>query len=54
MMMNSHIDAKEPSEMAADVEKTTSDQERLAACGFTSEEIFSLLWLQQRYQRGGQ
>lgn len=53
MMMNRHIDAKEQSEMAADMEKITSDLERLAACGFTSEEIFSLLWLQQWYQRGG-
>ena len=53
MMMNTHIDVKEQSEMAAHRETTAADLERLAGCGFTSEEIVSLLWLQQWYQAGG-
>jgi hypothetical protein len=53
MMMNTHIDAKEQSEMAARRETTAADLERLAAGGFTSEEIVALLWLQQWYQAGG-
>ena len=53
MMMNTHIDAKEQSEMAAHRETTSADVERLAAGGFTSEEIVALLWLQQWYQAGG-
>ncbi|MFL5658004.1 MAG: hypothetical protein ACJ8CB_27960 [Ktedonobacteraceae bacterium] len=53
MMMNTHIDAKEQSEMAAHREMTAPDVERLAAGGFTSEEIVALLWLQQWYQAGG-
>ena len=36
--------------MAADTETITIDLERLSECGFTSEEIFSLLWLQKWYQ----
>jgi hypothetical protein len=47
MMMNTPIDAKEQSET------TATDLERLAACGFPSEEIVALLWLQQWYQAGG-
>jgi hypothetical protein len=53
MMMNIHIDAKEQGEMAADTETITTDLERLAECGFTSEEIVSLLWLRQWYQTEG-
>ena len=53
MMMNTPIDAKEQSEMAAHRETTAADLERLAAGGFTSEEIVALLWLQQWYQAGG-
>ena len=51
--MHIHIDAKEQSEMAAHRERTAADVERLAAGGFTSEEIVALLWLQQWYQAGG-
>lgn len=47
MMMNTPIDAKEQSET------TATDLERLTGCGFSSEEIVSLLWLQQWYQAGG-
>ena len=36
--------------MAADTETITIDLERLSECGFTSEEILSLLWLQKWYQ----
>jgi hypothetical protein len=53
MMMHTHINAKEQSEMAAHRETTATDVERLAAGGFTSEEIVALLWLQQWYQAGG-
>ena len=53
MMMHTHIDSKEQNEMAAQRETTAADEERLAAGGFTSEEIVALLWLQQWYQAGG-
>lgn len=45
--MNTPIDAKQQSET------TATDVERLVACGFTSEEIVSLVFLQQWYQTGG-
>ena len=51
--MNRHIDAKEQGEMAAHTETIATDQQRLAGCGFTSEEIVSLLQLQKWYQTGG-
>ncbi len=51
--MNVHIKTQERSEMAAHSERTAADQARLAGCGFTSEEIAALLWLQQWYQAGG-
>jgi len=53
MMMHTHIDSKEQNEMAAQRETTAADEERLAAGGFTSEEIVALLWLQRWYQAGG-
>jgi len=31
----------------------TTERDRLAGSGFTSEEISSLLWLQKWYQAGG-
>ena len=34
-------------------EVIATDQERLTASGFSSEEVVSLLWLQQWYQKGG-
>jgi hypothetical protein len=46
-MMNTPIDAKEQSET------TATDVEKLAGCGFTSEEIVALVFLQQWYQAGG-
>jgi hypothetical protein len=48
MTMDTYIHGKKQGEMAA-----RSDPERLAQRGFTSEEIVSLLWLQQWYQTGG-
>jgi len=52
-MMNTHIDAKEQGDRAAYPETSVTDLERLTGCGFTSEEIVSLLWLQKWYQTGG-
>ncbi len=53
MMMKSPIDAKEQRDMAAYTETIVTDVEGLAGCGFTSEDIVSLLWLQKWYQTGG-
>jgi hypothetical protein len=53
MIMNIHIDAKKQGEMAARTGRSVADRERLVNCGFTSEEIVSLLWLQNWYQSGG-
>ena len=52
-MMKIPIDAKEQGNLAAHTQTVKTDFERLAGCGFTSEEIASLLWLQQWYQTGG-
>ena len=51
--MNMHNHAHKQSEMATHTETIKTDLERLAGCGFTSEEIVSLLWLQKWYQTGG-
>jgi hypothetical protein len=53
MIMNTLIEAKKQSEMAAHTESAGADVERLVRCGFTAEEIAALLWLQQGYQTGG-
>jgi len=52
-MMNTHFDSQKQGEMAADTETFATDLVKLAGYGFTSEEIVSLLWLQQWYQAGG-
>ncbi len=52
MMETPHC-AKELREMATNTETTDTELERLAACGFISEEIVALLWLRQWYQTGG-
>ena len=52
-MMKSPIDAKEQGNIAAHTQTVMTDLERLAGCGFTSQEIVSLLWLQKWYQTGG-
>jgi hypothetical protein len=53
MMMYTYLDAKEQGGMPLQTEVIATDQERLIASGFSSEEIVSLLWLQQWYQKGG-
>ena len=53
MMMNTYINAKEQPGMGPHTETIVPDVEGLARCGFTSEEIVSLLWLQRWYQTGG-
>ena len=52
-MMQTPYDAKELHEMATNTETTDTELERLAGCGFSCEEIVSLLWLRQWYQTGG-
>jgi len=52
-MMNTHISTQEQDEMTAHTDAMVRDREGLAADGFTSEEIVSVLWLRQRYQTGG-
>jgi hypothetical protein len=52
-MMKTHISTQEQDEMIAHTDTMVTDLEGLAADGFTSEEIFSLLWLRQWYQTGG-
>ena len=47
---------KEIQEYSASIPRTattSAEQELLAGWGFTTEEITSLLWLQQWYQTGG-
>ncbi len=52
IMMNTHISTQEQDEMTVRPDAMVTDLEGLAAGGFTSEEIVSLLWLRQRYQTG--
>jgi hypothetical protein len=35
------------------VETTAKDIEALSVCGYSEDEIISLLWLRQHYQSGG-
>ena len=35
------------------VETTANDIEALTQCGYSEDEIISLLWLRQHYQSGG-
>jgi len=53
MLMETDIHAIEQEEMVAHAETVVTDLERLAGCGFTSEESVALLWLQRWYQTGG-
>ncbi len=39
--------------LVSNTETTTSERDMLTQCGFTPEEIASLLWLRQWYQNGG-
>ncbi len=43
----------QPLEMVQNSETATSEMETLVECGFTTDEIASLLWLRQWYQSGG-
>ena len=45
--------AKEQCDKATPTDTTATDIEGLNGCGFTTEEIVSLLWLQHWYQTGG-
>ena len=51
--MNSQIIITETSESTTAVETTATDIENLIQCGYSEDEIISLLWLRQRYQSGG-
>ncbi len=53
MMMTTHSHAKDQSEIAPNKESIVPELERLAGCGFTAEEIVSLLRLRQWYQTEG-
>lgn len=43
----------QPLEMITHVENAVTETEELIQCGFTQDEIISLLWLRQWYQNGG-
>ena len=51
--MNRQNSVDEQREKAIDANAANTEREKLAQCGFTSEEIGSLLWLRQWYQSGG-
>jgi hypothetical protein len=43
----------QPLELETHVDDTVTEIDELTHCGFTQEEIVSLLWLRQWYQNGG-
>ena len=43
----------QPLEMITNVDNIVSDTDVLTQLGFSEDEIISLLWLHQWYQRGG-
>jgi hypothetical protein len=51
--MNSQITITEIRESTRLVETTANDIEALTQCGYSEDEIISLLWLRQHYQSGG-
>jgi hypothetical protein len=51
--MNTHIDVEERLEMDSLVQAPRTETDILAQCGFSAEEIVTLLWLRQWYQTGG-
>ena len=51
--MISHITLTDIRESTRLVETTANDIEALTQCGYSEDEIISLLWLRQRYQSGG-
>jgi hypothetical protein len=43
----------QPLELETHLDNTVTEIDELTLCGFTQEEIVSLLWLRQWYQNGG-
>jgi hypothetical protein len=52
-MMNPQIDEERHPETLSATDTLTGEAEALIDCGFTQDEITSLLWLRQWYQSGG-
>jgi hypothetical protein len=53
LMMNTQLQTKRQTEMAAYRQTNVTDLKDLILEGFTPEEIVSLTWLQNWYQSGG-
>jgi hypothetical protein len=51
--MNTDIQAEKRHAKETEVQAPVTETELLAQCGFTTEEVVSLLWLQHWYQTGG-
>jgi hypothetical protein len=51
--MNLQITITEICESPTVVETSASDIKTLIQCGYSADEIISLLWLRQHYQSGG-
>ena len=51
--MISHTTLTDIRESTKLVETTAKNIEALTVCGYSEDEIISLLWLRQRYQNGG-
>jgi hypothetical protein len=51
--MISHITITDIRESTRLVETTADDIEALTQCGYSEDEIISLLWLRQHYHSGG-
>jgi len=51
--MNTRIGVEEYPEMDSLVQGAGTETDLLVRCGFSREEITSLLWLRQWYQTGG-
>jgi hypothetical protein len=51
--MNAYLPVEEVLESTTTVETATIDIDTLTQCGYSADEIVSLLWLRQRYQSGG-
>jgi hypothetical protein len=51
--MNPQLQSEKELDTVNNVEIATTELDVLTQCGFTSEEIVSLLWLRQWYQNGG-
>ena len=51
--MNPQVQSEKELDPLNNVEIATTEMDVLTQCGFTPEEIVSLLWLRQWYQNGG-